>query len=135
MSIRRDGFRFDVLRRSAASLLLLAFALRALVPIGYMPDFSATSKGVFKVVICSAMGAKTILLDVDGKPTPDQKNSDHDQPCAFAGLAAVGLPTPDVAPLAVPEFHFSNLIPRLAHQMPPSRAGPQLGSRGPPQVS
>lgn len=135
MSILADDIRFGGLRRWVAHLLLFAFVARALVPVGYMPDFSAASKGVFKVVICSATGAKAIAIDADGKQVPVQQGDHHDQPCAFTGMAAVALLAVDVIPLAAPEFHVSTLIPRLAVQLPPTRAGPQLGSRGPPQIS
>jgi hypothetical protein len=135
MSIRGDGIRVGVLRWWVAHLLLVAFALRAIIPIGYMPDFSAAAKGVFKVVICSQMGTKTISLDANGKPIPGQQGDHHDQPCAFTGMAAVAIPAMDAIPLSTPAFDVSPLIPRLAVQLPPARAGPQLGSRGPPQLS
>ncbi|MEQ1671045.1 MAG: hypothetical protein ABL893_09320 [Hyphomicrobium sp.] len=135
MSIRGDRFKFGVLRRWAAHLLLLAFVARALVPVGYMPDFSAASKGVFKVTICSQLGSKTIFLDVNDKPAPNQQGSHHDQPCALTGMAAVALPVIDIVPFSAPVFEVSPLIPRLAVQLPPSRAGPHLGSRGPPLLS
>ncbi|NOT72588.1 MAG: DUF2946 domain-containing protein [Hyphomicrobium sp.] len=135
MSIRGDGFKFGVLQRWVTRLLLLAFVGRALVPVGYMPDFSAASNGVFKVVICSAMGAKTIALDGSGKQLPDQEDVKHNQPCAFTGMAAVALSALDAIPLEVKEFQTPTFTPRLAVELPPARAGPQLGSRGPPQLS
>lgn len=119
------------LRRWVSNLLLLAFVVRGLVPVGYMPDFSAGSDGIFKVVICSAMSAKTIVLDDSGKPLSEVH---HDQPCSFAGLAAVVVPEIDAIQLVIPDSEGSNFSPHLAVRLPPTRAGPQLGSRGPPQV-
>ncbi|MEQ1715029.1 MAG: DUF2946 family protein [Hyphomicrobium sp.] len=136
MNILGDDIRIGALKRWVAHLLLLALVSRALIPVGYMPDFSAAAKGAFKVVICSAMGAQTIALDEGGKPhLPDQSNGHHEQPCAFSGLAAVALPALDAIPIVIAEFRNSALIPRVVVQLPPTRAGPVLGSRGPPQLS
>lgn len=127
--------RHGALRQWVASLLTVLFVARALIPTGYMPDFSAAAKGVFKVVICSAGGAKSVVLDADGKPVPHPKGDQHEQPCAFTGMAAVSLPVIEALAVEAPDFQVSSVIPRLAVQLPPARAGPQLGSRGPPQVS
>lgn len=116
-------------------LLLAAVVLRALIPVGFMPDFGAAAKGVFKVVICTAAGSKHVMLDADGKPLPDQKSQHHDQPCAFAGLAAVAVPVLDAQHIVVPLVSVDTYHPTLAVALPPARAGPVLGSRGPPQLS
>lgn len=124
-----------VLRRWVASLLLLSFFVRAIIPTGYMPDLSAASEGVFKVVICTAAGAKTLALEDSGAPPlPGQQGGHHDQPCSFTAMADVAIPAFDAVQLASPDFRTSNLTPRRAVLLPPPRAGPQLGSRGPPTV-
>lgn len=123
------------LRRWVSHLLLLAFFARALVPAGYMQDFSAASEGIFKVVICTAGGAKTLTIDDSGRPRLDQQDGHHDdQPCPFGGMAAIVLPALEAIQIGTQEFENSNLSPRLSVQLPPTRAGPQLGSRGPPQI-
>ncbi|MEQ1715101.1 MAG: hypothetical protein ABL907_03805, partial [Hyphomicrobium sp.] len=122
------------LRQWVSNLLLLTFVARVLVPAGYMPDFSAASEGSFKVVICSAMNAKTIVLDDSGKPLSDQGQEHHHQPCWFLGSSAVVIPELEAIQFVTRDFEYSNLSPRIAVQLPPTRAGPQLGSRGPPQV-
>lgn len=127
--------RQGALRQWVASLLTLLFAARALIPTGYMPDFSAAAEGVLKVVICSAGGAKSVVFDADGMPLPHPKGDQHEQPCAFTGMAAVSMPVIEALPLELLDFQASPVSPRLAVQLPPARAGPQLGSRGPPQVS
>lgn len=127
--------RHGALRQWVASLLTVLFVARALIPTGYMPDFSAAPKGMFKVVICSSGGAKSVVFDADGKPVPHPKGDQHQQPCAFTGMAAVSLPVIEALPVESPDFHVSPVIAHLAVQLPPVRAGPQLGSRGPPQVS
>ena len=140
MNIRQDGFRFDVWKRWVASLLLLAFALRALVPVGYMPDFAAAAKGEYKVVICSAAGSKTISLDADGLPA-SQQPGDHapaghdDQPCAFTGIVAMADPEFPGLKISAPVTALEIIAPRRTAELPPARAGPALGSRAPPQHS
>lgn len=116
-------------------LLVIAFAFRALVPLGYMPDFSALSKGVLKVVICTGSGSKVVNLDADGKPHPQPQKAPHgDQPCSFGGLVALDLPAFDFVPVSAFSQH-ETVLPRLAVTIPPARAGPALGSRGPPVIS
>jgi hypothetical protein len=115
-------------------LLLVAFVARALVPAGYMPDFSARSDAGLKIIICTAAGAKTLLLDESGTPSPSPDSNYPDQPCAFAGLAAVALPA--LLPLTnAIEFEPVAFAPHAIADRPPARAGPALGSRGPPLIS
>lgn len=132
MNIQRDGIRNGRLGEWVLRLLLVVFALRALVPPGYMPELSGLSKGVLKVVICTASGTKT--LDAGGQ---DHRSpaSHHDQPCAFAGLVVFDVP--QLEPVAVQHAVASSadLIAPLAVSLPPARAGPILGSRGPPSNS
>lgn len=135
MSIRGDDIRIGTLREWVVRLLLMSFVLRALIPIGYMPDFGAAAKGVFKVVICTASGSKSLALDAKGTPVPKQKSHHDDQPCAFTGLAAVVLADLQIASLEAPEPNDVTEIRPPSAGLPPVRAGPQLGSRGPPDFS
>lgn len=56
-----------LLRRAARSthvlpcLLLLAVVLRALIPLGYMPDPAALRQGLFRMSLCSAGGAMSYM--------------------------------------------------------------------------
>ena len=116
-------------------LLLIGLLLRSLVPAGYMPDFSTTSDGGLKIVICTAIGVTALTVDDGGKPVPDQGRKHQDQPCAFAGIAAA--PLPAMAPLETGTAAYERVAwaPRAGADLPPSRAGPPLGSRGPPIFS
>ncbi len=122
-------------RANIVRVVLAAFLLRALIPAGFMPDFGAASRGVFQVVICSANGLEHLTLDVNGKPVHEQKSSHQHQPCAFSGLAAVALPDLAAAQAPAPDHRVIGLIACCAIGLPPARAGPPLGSRGPPQIS
>lgn len=128
----RGGIRTGSWSAWIVHVLLLAFALRALVPAGYMPDFGALSKGVYKVVICTSAGSKSITVDADGHSVPDNSGAHGDQPCAFSGLAAKALPNPQSIAIALPLLREADQFEVLSVVLPPARAGPVLGSRGPP---
>ncbi|MEZ5898648.1 MAG: hypothetical protein R3D51_04055 [Hyphomicrobiaceae bacterium] len=118
-----------------AKILIIAFACRALIPVGYMPDFDALSKGVVKVVICTSSGDQVIALDANGKPHPAQNGAHVHHPCAFSGLASVDLP--DLGLNSPKPAFVEDNLPNAsqAAMLPPARAGPGLGSRGPPDFS
>lgn len=121
-------------------LLLAVVVLRALIPVGFMPDFGAAANGVFKVVICTASGTQLVALDADGQPikgvpSSDQKAQHHDEPCAFAGLVTVAAAPIDTPHIIIPQRDAGVTIVAADVTLPPARAGPPLGSRGPPQFS
>jgi hypothetical protein len=133
MVVRGDAVRFVVLRRWLCHLLLFAFALRAVIPAGYMPDFSGASGSLLNIVICSADGSKTISVDGAGHPVQSQhQTAKFGHPCAFSGLAALGLPSQAVFSIIGPELHLAT--PAIVREFvrPPVRAGPAHGSRAPP---
>lgn len=135
MSIPRSGGRRSNVRQWVVHVLLLALMLRVIVPAGYMPDFSAASDGMFKVVICTANGMQTVSLDEDGQPVPDQSTGHVDQPCAFSGLAAVALPTAETFEPISLTFEAAVLARHSEPELPVSVRGPPLGSRAPPSFS
>jgi len=131
----RSKFKNSALGGWTIRLVLACFAVRALIPIGYMPDVQVGAKGILKVVICTSAGAKSIAIDAQGKPAPSDKQTHHDQTCAFSGLATVTVASADGVALPPPDFTRSAPIVRVQDVLPPVRAGPVLGSRGPPQIS
>ncbi|NOT71771.1 MAG: hypothetical protein HOP09_10985 [Hyphomicrobium sp.] len=135
MGIRGDGISFAALRRWVAHLLLFAFALRATVPVGYMPDFAAVAQGTFKVVICSSSMTAPVSIDLlDGIQT-GKPGSHATDICAFSGIAALALPDLLSAPVETLEFAAITLTYPLAVHLPPVRAGPAHGARAPPKFS
>jgi hypothetical protein len=134
MSIQRDVARSSILRRWLSHLALLAFAIHALVPAGYMPDLSRPGD-VLKVVICSIHGFQTVELDGLNQKAPAKSGATHQEPCAFSSagiLAFLNLPDIDIAPFGVAiVLSFAG----LSKELPPARAGPALGARAPPQLS
>ena len=97
-------------RNIAAALILLALALRVIIPSGYMPS----SQRGFALTICTGMDTQTVWMDKSGKlhkEDPSKGKSVEHQPCAFAGAAiaadfpanALQIAMPPVA-LAAPVF-------------------------------
>ena len=116
--------------RAAALLVLLAFAVRALIPLGYMP---AAAGEPFELVICSPSGTHTIALAPDGDTAPAEAAGALD--CPFAPVVmAGGLPATALA-LPVCLLASVQVLPNgtvLAHA---AQTGPPLGSRAPPPAA
>lgn len=71
---RRFGGSFS--RQLAMLCLCAVFLLKALIPAGFMPDLSRDD--AFTLVICTATGPQTVLVDKDMKPlTGDDASSSH----------------------------------------------------------
>ena len=80
--------RFSPFRNIAAALILLALALRVIIPSGFMPS----SERGFALTICTGMDTQTVWMDKSGKlhkEDPSKGKSVEHQPCAFAGTAMV----------------------------------------------
>jgi hypothetical protein len=118
------------LRLWVARLLVVCFALRALIPAGFMPDFAAAADGKFRVVICSAQGIKTVTLSLDGKV--DHTPGKGHEVCPFASVpAAAELSTPLTVNAVIALTDVPAVWPH-SEIMHLRRIGPILGSRGPP---
>mgnify|MGYP006140172453 FL=1 len=77
---------FSPFRNIAAALILLALALRVIIPSGFMPS----SERGFALTICTGMDTQTVWMDKSGKlhkEDPSKGKSVEHQPCAFAGAA------------------------------------------------
>jgi hypothetical protein len=117
------------------AFVVLALAMRMVVPAGWMPSFA---DGRATIMLCTGAGMVEAWVDADGKihkESPAKKGA-GDQPCAFAGLnAAADTPALDVASLPLP---FAPQTPRnnaatavaiglgLAAPPPPATAPPAL---------
>lgn len=74
------------LRNFAAIFILMALAMRVIIPSGYMPS---AERG-FALTICAGMDTQTVWMDKTGKlhkEDPSKGKSVEHQPCAFAGAA------------------------------------------------
>ena len=75
---------FSPFRNIAAALIVLALALRVIIPSGFMPS----SERGFALTICTGMDTQTVWMDKSGKlhkEDPSKGKSVEHQPCAFAG--------------------------------------------------
>lgn len=127
--------RAEVLRSLAARLTLALFALRALVPVGYMPDLGAARDGQVRVVLCTGYGSKSVLVDESGAPVEDQDEAKHGAAgdCPFgAAPAAALIGAEPAAALAIPDLKQASLAPGDASVLLPPAQGPPLGQRAPP---
>ncbi|MEN4922760.1 DUF2946 family protein [Achromobacter spanius] len=120
-------------------LALLALALRALVPAGYMPDAGALHDGRLEVTFCSAAGDLSVLSV--GLASEDGGKAGHDTAgagalCPFGLLAHVApAPAPATAPLLLATA--GHAPPPPAHRALPAQPaqGPPLGPRAPPPLA
>jgi len=87
--LNRPHFKCVSIRRLIGWAVVVAFVLRALVPVGFMPGISPTGSGV-GLVICTSTGVKTVVDPA--QPEQQNKHSAKDGPCAFAGLGALSPP-------------------------------------------
>ncbi|MEQ1711265.1 MAG: DUF2946 family protein [Hyphomicrobium sp.] len=118
-------------RQWAARVLVVLFALRALVPAGFMPDFAAARDGGVRLVICTAQGLATITIPGDGEGHAPNRNGPQDN-CPFGMMpVASNAPAPLVVTVAIALGAVETSFPDAAHPVP-RRIGPALGSRGPP---
>jgi hypothetical protein len=125
----------SVLRSFAAQLTLALFALRALVPAGYMPDLGAARAGQVRIVICTGYGSKSVLVDESGKPIDDQGGRKHAAAgdCPFGAAPAAALTVPDpAAALPLPNLRQAFLAPDSVPALLPPAQGSPLGPRAPP---
>lgn len=87
---------FSPFRNISAALIVLALAVRVVIPSGWMPS---TDHG-FALTICTGLDTQTVWMDSKGKlhkQDPSRGKSVEHQPCAFAGAAmASDLPAADV---------------------------------------
>jgi hypothetical protein len=124
---------FPSLARNAACLwlVLALFALKALVPPGFMP---ATGQRGTLIQLCSAAGTIWVAGPSKHSDAPDERHAAQAATCPMgAMLAAVALPSAAVPLLAVGAVMTH---PRAARAPPAPHEGfppgPPLGARAPP---
>lgn len=121
--------------RATLRVAMLLFALRALIPVGYMPDLGGLREGQVQIVICTGTGTQVLLVDAAGQPLDADHTPDHAgaADCAFATASASGLALPAIVPvLARPAVAMAALPDTAGHALLAPAQGPPLGSRAPP---
>ena len=84
-------------------ILLLAILVQALIPAGFMPDFSGDKA---TIVICTNSGFATITVDQDGQP--DHSDKKQQDPSGVQSLCPYATALTGMAP--VPEFVAASLL-------------------------
>lgn len=116
-------------------LTVAAFACRAFLPVGFMPDVKALQSGKLVLTLCTAGGGTaftTLDLPDESDSPAGQKLSPADN-CPFGLIASQAMipamPMPDLPSEQgrdTPSTVFFTALPPLAAH------GPPLGSRAPP---
>ncbi len=112
--------------------LLVAFVLKALIPAGFMPDFSGQDGQSFKIVICTANGSK--LVDVDGDGSGGTVAKHAGDPCSLGALTALAAPDLSTTVAYAAQLNASRAGLLIAVVLPPVRAGPAHSPRAPPSL-
>lgn len=113
--------------RSLLAVLTLVFLIRALVPSGFMPDFS----GKHAIQVCSGTEIKTIMVGDNGSSVPADHQKAH---CPYSFLSTAFNEPPAYYPtITVPVLTAIDTLPAIlvldTHRFflsPPSRAPPSL---------
>jgi hypothetical protein len=118
-------------QRFSLALIVLALAMRVLVPTGFMPTDAPHG---LTISLCTGSGAIDVILDVDDKGPVKSSHQAQGEPCTFAaglgGAILWGLPLQLAValPLLVDladETAIADLTPhRLAAPPPPAQGPP-----------
>lgn len=122
-------------RASRLSLLLAALVfLRALIPVGFMPQVAAGG-GLIDIVICTGHGLRTLtILDPGGLAAPQPSNPDALESglCPFAAAGALAFVGLIVALLWPVGRTLRSLLDPPSAFRPPAVGFGALGPRAPP---
>lgn len=138
MSLVRIPRPVRAVRQYLLGLALLAFVLRALVPMGFMPGMDAHHGNQIVLMLCNPAGeesAFTLDLSDEVAQTSDRSQDEgmSTQHCPYClATAQAMLPTADIV-LHVASLAASD-VPLAVYTGPSpiSAQGPPLGSRAPP---
>ncbi len=121
------------MRRLLSVIIVLAFALRSVVPVGFM--LAPAASGELTVVICTGHGPATATLTSDGKLAPAKPKAADRGLCAYASTGGVALSEPVSAPSAL-SLTFAKLAFAPTHDLVRAfMRGGGTSARGPPSLS
>lgn len=121
-------------RTTIAVFMLVAFALRSLVPSGFMIAPAEAGDGSVEIVICTSAGQKTIHVSKDSAPS---QGSEQDQaaqdlcPFAFTGTITIAEDQAELASTVIYAALTYKLAEALFAETPKPGA---VSARGPPLV-
>ena len=116
-------------------LLLLTFFVRAMVPVGFMPDVKGQSGHV--ITICSGIETKEIRVDDNGQPIEETDHSSAPS-CPFSFLSAAMMDGGDGPLLETVLFRADFPSPAVAEGgffVPSFDVGHSILKQAPPRLS
>jgi len=120
------------MRRSLNWLIVIAFAVRSLLPVGMMLTAAHEAGGLPQIVICTGHGPLTLTLDEKGVPRPAKAPASDKTTCPFSSAGSVAVT--DKAPaLLADTVRYAAVSYRITSEI--FRATPRAGAqsaRGPP---
>jgi hypothetical protein len=119
-------------RTFAAWLLLPVLALRAVIPVGFMPG-SHAGLGI-AMQLCTSQGIQTVIVNPDGSIEKGAPSSHHDAPCAYA-VVGTAAPPPAAFAASVPSLLSSAPLIASRYDTPAEPAERAHAARGPPRVA
>jgi hypothetical protein len=72
-------------------LIVFAFAVRSLLPVGFMLAATPAYGGSVQIVICTGHGLETLTLDDKGVPRPANMPAADSSKCPYAPVGAVAI--------------------------------------------
>lgn len=113
----------------AACLMLAAFALRSLIPMGFMPAGNAGIENGIALAMCQSGIYHAAAPDTDNAPAQEATDT-----CPFGlyNATSAGLPAHPPGVLPVPPLFAAARLPAYPHLHASRIDGPPVGSRAPP---
>jgi hypothetical protein len=122
------------MRRLLNLLIGLAFAVRSLLPVGFMLAATPAHAGGVEIVICTGHGLQSLTVDDEGKTAPAKAPMSAKDICPYAPVGAVAVDH-DTPHLLTRTVHYASLTYRVTREL--FHATPRPGAqsaRGPPAV-
>ena len=116
--------------------LAVLFALRSLVPVGFMPDQAALNEGKLRIEKCGPDGISYSYIKLGAEQSSSQRHhtTTSAYSCIFCVLSAQGLMSGSSADFisTVTPVGLSQVAILYMQPFPQQNAGPPLGPRAPP---
>jgi hypothetical protein len=120
------------MRRFVNLLVGLVFAVRCLVPVGFMLAATPGHAGELQIVICTGHGPQTLTLDSKGEPRSQKIPDASKGTCPYAPVGAVAVDHA-VPHLLVRTVSYASLTYRITRERFRATPTPDGHSaRGPP---
>ncbi len=79
------------MRRYLYLLIGIVFAVRSLLPVGFMLAAAPDHGGGLQIVVCTGHGPQSLVVDEKGVPHPSKSSADDRTTCPYAPVGAVNV--------------------------------------------